>query len=147
MNEELKRALSSINDPLNKMTAAFAMPVSPPLGVIQIPDHVSNPAKWTYTRLKDYIKSFEEELDGEHEIGARLVSFGQAVTIHIEDISYWGPDIITFHGFDEKQQKVQLIQHTTQLSVLLIAVKSQGDKPRRIGFILEEPTPEPPLSK
>lgn len=99
---------------------------------------MQNPAEWAYERLVEYIKKFELELDEEHEIGARLVTFGNKVVFHIEDISYWGPDIITFYGVKESGEKVQLIQHISQISVLLIAVKKLGEKPRRIGFLLDK---------
>lgn len=105
---------------------------------LSLPSNVTNPAKWTYERLVDYINDFEKDLDDKHEIGARLVSFGSTITFHIQDIGYWGPDIISFTGFDDNLQKVQLIQNTSQLSVLLIAVAKQEDKARRIGFKLKE---------
>lgn len=100
-------------------------------------DVTLNPAKWTYERLVKFIKEFEAKLDDEHEIGARLVSFGSTVTFHIEDMSYFGPDIITFDGKNEQNEVIQLIQHFSQLSVLLIAMKKRDEKPRRIGFLLE----------
>jgi hypothetical protein len=138
MNEEWKKVLADITDPRSHMSAAMAAPVFPDLRPPQIPESVTNPAKWMYSRLVTYIKSFEEGLDKDHEIGARLVSFGQSITFHIENIGYHGPDIISFKGVDDKGQAVQLIQHTSQLSVLLIAVKKQTETPRRIGFILDE---------
>jgi hypothetical protein len=97
-----------------------------------------NPAAWAYERLGKYFKDFEADLDEEHEIGARLVSFGQTVTFHILNIGYYGPDIITFYGINENNERIQLIQNISQLSVLLIAMKKLGDKPRRIGFLQEE---------
>ena len=100
-----------------------------------------NPAKWAYESLIEYIKDFEAVLDDDHEIGARLVSFGQVVTFHIVAISYDGPSIITFYGQTEAMEKVQLVQHVSQLSVLLIAVKKQQDKPRRIGFTVDRAKP------
>jgi hypothetical protein len=107
--------------------------------------HRLNPAKWAYERLMNYIKEFEAELDDDHEIGARLVSFGQNVTFHIEDIGYHGPDMITFDGRTETMEKVQLIQHISQLSVLLIVVNKQHAKARRIGFTVDrdQPTANP----
>ena len=101
-----------------------------------------NPAKWAYESLMEYIKDFEAELDDNHEVGAQLVSFGQLVTFHIEAVSYDGPSIITFHGRTEAMGKVQLVQHVSQLSVLLIAVKKQQDKPRRIGFTVGKEKPQ-----
>ena len=64
----------------------------------QLPDLVTNPAKWRHDRVVQSINSFEENLDLEHEVGARLVSFGTEFTFHIEDVGYWGPDMITFTG-------------------------------------------------
>lgn len=107
---------------------------------VTLPDHKLNPAKWTHERLCNYIKTFEEGLDQEHEIGARLVSFGTTVTFHIEHVGYWGPDIISFEGKDEAGNKVQLIQHVSQLSVLLMAMKKVGEEPRRTGYILTSDT-------
>lgn len=116
--------------------------VPTPTNPIELDSHRLNPAKWTYERLGHYIQDFEAELDQEHEIGARLVSFGSVVTFHIDDVGYYGPDIITFHGKDEKGQAVQLIQNISQLSVLLVAMKKLEETPRRIGFIWDEPDDE-----
>jgi hypothetical protein len=93
-----------------------------------------SPAESTYNRLRKYIADFEANLDDEHEIGARLVSFGQTLQFHIESLGYHGPDIITFEGVD-KGQRVQLIQNISQLNVLLVAVKKIGENARRIGFV------------
>ena len=87
-------------------------------------------------RIVRSINTFEEDLDDDHEIGARLVSFGSELTFHIEDVGYWGPDIITFRGVDQSGKDVQLLQHITQLSVLLVAVDKVQEIPRRIGFKL-----------
>jgi hypothetical protein len=99
-----------------------------------------NPAQWTYACLGGYIKTFEAALDPDHEIGARLVSFGQAVEFHIENVGYHGPHMIAFHGTNVNGERVQLIQHVSQLSVLLVAMKKVGPSARRIGFIWDEPS-------
>ncbi len=121
-----------------KALKAFAQPITiPPITLpgITLPKNV-NPAEWTYERLAKYIEEFEKSLDNEHEIGARLVSFGQSIVFHIDDIGYHGPDIITFYGKDNIGQDVQLIQNIAQLSVLLVAMKKLGEKAKRIGFQL-----------
>lgn len=97
-----------------------------------------NPAEWMYERIVRSIQDFEEKLDSEHEIGARLVSFGANTTFHIDDVSFWGPDMIIFIGFDENKQRVELLQHISQVNVLLVAVNKQSVEPRRIGFRLVE---------
>ena len=135
--EDLKRKMlgSGAFDSMKELTAT-AMPVAP--AIPSIISETTNPARWMFKRLGEYIKDFEAELNEEHEIGARLVSFGQAVTFHIQNLGYYGPDIISFDGANEGGEKVQLIQHISQLSVLLIAMKKLEDKPRRIGFIWDK---------
>lgn len=115
---------------LSAMSAAFRPPV------VDYPRR--NPAEWTYARLSKYMKEFQDALDDEHELGARLVSFGNTVVFHVESLGYHGPDIITFQGANENGERVRLIQNISQLSVLLVAVKKLGEKPRRIGFVWDE---------
>ena len=89
-----------------------------------------------HERIVRSINDFEADLDQDHEVGARLVTFGVDVTIHIDDVGYWGPDIIIFHGVNQDRKRVQLLQHISQLSVLLIAVDKIEKQARRIGYRL-----------
>jgi hypothetical protein len=89
-----------------------------------------------YERLVRSIARFEEGLDPEHEIGARLVTFGSQEIIHVEDVGYWGPDLLIFYGKSREGKPLELLQHQTQVNVLLVAVPKEGPKPRRIGFEL-----------
>jgi hypothetical protein len=96
-------------------------------------------AEAMFQRIVAYIREFEANLDSEHEVGARMVSFGDTVQFHIVDMGYWNPDIITFDGMDEGGRRMKLIQNISQLNVLLIAMpkRLEHEVPRRIGFVLE----------
>ena len=109
--------------------------LSDPLLKVEIPKN-QNLADEFYRRLINWINDFHKKLDDEHEVGARLVSFGQTVTFHIEDISYWNPSLISFIGNNENDEPVELIQHVSQISVLLVAMKRKDTtQPKRpIGF-------------
>ncbi len=91
-------------------------------------------------QLFSRIKKFDLELDSEHEVGIRLVSFGQTITFHVSDIGYYNPSLIIFSGITEDGNSVELLQHTSQISFLLIALKKVNpEHPKRpIGFIKEE---------
>jgi hypothetical protein len=105
------------------------------------PGSAQSPAESTYQRLMKYIGQFEMQLDRDHEIGGRFVSFGDDSLFHIADVGYWNPDIITFDGFDQNGNRMKLIQHVSQLNVLLVAVRKMtppAEPPRRIGFDLGE---------
>lgn len=96
-------------------------------------------------RLNTYCEQFDKELDPEHEVGARLVTYGQAVEIYVDGIDGWDPSLIRFHGVraDEKSP-VQLIQHVSQISFLLIALpKKNPEGPKEpFGFAGNVPQKE-----
>ncbi len=96
-----------------------------------------SPAQWAYERLIIYIQNFEQQLDGEHEVAMGFVG-GDAGVLRIQGLGYYDPDIVTFYGTDATGARTQLVQHVSQLSVMLRAVaKPRKDAPaNRIGFRL-----------
>jgi len=122
--------MSDIVNLLNELRSPLVLPDLP------VPLLPTIPARWMYERLVKSIAAFEAKLDSSQEVGARLVSFGNQEIIHIEDIGYWGPDLLTFRGRGSDGNPVELLQHITQISVLLVAVPKSSERPRRIGFEL-----------
>ncbi len=106
---------------------------------LQQPVESKSPARWAYERLILYIQNFEKQLDGEHEIAMGYTG-GDMGVLRIEGMGYFDPDIVTFYGTDGSGARTQLIQHVTQLSVMLRALpKPQGqEQPTRIGFRLAQ---------
>lgn len=96
-----------------------------------------SPARWAYERIILYIRNFEEQLDNAHEIAMGFTG-GDAGVLRIEGIGYFDPDIVTFYGSDSTGARTQLVQHVSQLSVMLRALpKPKPDSPpARIGFRL-----------
>ena len=98
-------------------------------------------AKWMHERIVKRIADFEESIPDNMQAGGRFVSSANGYTFTIDDIGYWNPDMIMFYGTGPDGAKVELLQHTSQLNLLLVAVPRTDDlsKPRRkIGFALEE---------
>ncbi len=79
-------------------------------------------------------RKFEAKLDDDHEVGARLSSFGSSVLIHIRTLSAENPNIVIIDGVNENNEPVRLVQHVNQLSALFVAVKKLKEAPHRIGF-------------
>ena len=104
------------------------------------PPSKDNPAEWMFERLVRLIEDFEKGLSNEEEIGGRMVGAPGEGTFHIDDIGFWGPDLIMFYGKNKEGRPVRLIQHYTQLSVLLTSMPKERkeEEPRRIGFVLRE---------
>ena len=102
----------------------------------------TKPAKWTHRQFIECIYEFEKSLDDDHEVGARLLSFASEVTFYIQDVRYYDPHMITFCGSKENGEKLQLIQHVSQLSVFLVPIKKRSEEPVRIGFKLKRAAEE-----
>jgi hypothetical protein len=111
------------------------------------PDEVFR-AEAYYERLAEYVIEFEKNLEEDKEVGVKLVNFGEAITIHVDDIGYCNPRLICFYGTDTNGQKVQLIQHVNQLNFLLIALKREDKKERpRVGYKLSQQLKEQDMNK
>ncbi len=110
-----------------------------PKAVAKTPVQHKSPARWAYERIILYIRNFEQQLDNEHEVAIGFAG-GDAGVIRIEGLGFFDPDIVTYHGTDQNGVKTQLIQHVSQLNVMLRALpRQQGRKePARIGFRLAE---------
>ncbi|MEO0370437.1 MAG: DUF6173 family protein [Pseudomonadota bacterium] len=106
-------------------------------GVELTPLEEKSEARWAYERLILYIQNFEKMLDNEHEIAMGFAGDSSGV-IRIEGMGYFDPDLVTFYGTDGAGTKTQLIQHVSQLSVMLRALPktTEGKEPNRIGFRL-----------
>lgn len=118
-----------------------------PQEMTQTPQEQKSPAQWAYERLILYIQNFEEQLDNEHEVAIGFTG-ADAGVLRIEGIGFFDPDIVTFYGSDQSGTKTQLIQHVSQLNVMLRALplEDNGPEPQRIGFRLAstlKTSPEP----
>ena len=100
--------------------------------------NISDPylAEWKYEKLKEQIQEFEAKLDSSQEIAICLTSLGASIKLAVHDISFQNPDMLYFYGKVDGNE-AQLIQHISQLNLLLIAVpRPDLTVPRRrIGFI------------
>ena len=112
-------------------------PEAPPPKALQQPVANKSSAQWAYERLILYIRNFEAQLDSNHEVAMGFTG-GDAGVMRIEGIGFYDPDLVTFYGSDSNGVKTQLVQHVTQLNVMLRALPKPSDRPEpaRIGFRL-----------
>ncbi len=160
MDDEIRTSAEAHeNDVIPRRREVHADPkaqpdTSIPENLTSKPVEQKSPAEWAYERLILYIQNFEEGLDNEHEVAMGFAG-GDAGVLRIEGMGFFDPDIVTFYGTDEYGAKTQLIQHVTQLAVILRAIPRAAlgegdapeDAPRRIGFrlarALEEDSAQP----
>lgn len=96
-----------------------------------------NPAKWTCKHLIELVNEFEEELSPDQQAGVQLPNNGSQM-FQIDGIGYEGSEIVIFYLLSHTHEPVRIVQHITQLNLLLVTVQRMDDvsKPRRkIGFV------------
>ena len=93
-------------------------------------------AEEVFEHLQERLKEFQNDLKPDEELGVRLANFGEAARLHIRSIGYANPSLIEFYCVNGEGEEVTLVQHLSQLSFMLVAVKPlEAEEPYRIGFI------------
>lgn len=91
-------------------------------------------AETMHHRIELQLQEFQEELAPDEEIGICLANFGREQVIFVENIGFHNPHLVIFDGTNEKGHRVRLVQHMSQVSLLLVAVPAQQHPARRVGF-------------
>ena len=85
--------------------------------------------------IKKRMQDFENSLDDLHEVGLTLANFGTSITMRVTEIGYEDPVLMVFKG-EINGNPATLIQHVSQINLVLIALPKQEDRPKRpIGFV------------
>lgn len=84
-----------------------------------------------YEALIRQLRKFQKGLSEEMELG--IVVGGAGGLIHVDSVRFGG-HVIAFCGVDAEGREARLIQHYSQLNVLMVAVPKLALQPRRIGF-------------
>lgn len=92
-------------------------------------------AQEVFDYLVQRLRTFQEQLEEDRELGVQLANFGKAAELHVRSIGYSNPNLIEFVGVDGNGDDVSLVQHVSQLNFLLTAVKPIADEPYRVGFV------------
>lgn len=118
-------------------TNAAAKPL--PKAMTQKPANEKSPAQWAYERIILYLRNFEEQLDNSEEVAMGFTG-GDVGVLRIEGMGFFDPDIVTFYGTDGAGARTQLIQHVSQLNVMLRALPKPKERQQaaRIGFRLAQ---------
>ena len=93
-------------------------------------------AQTMFENIVERIKKFEATLPNDKQAGGCLVSAPSTVFL-INKVTYADPDVIIFMGALPDGSTVELVQHVTQVNLLMVAVPRTDnlDQPRReIGF-------------
>lgn len=93
-----------------------------------------NMAEYAVKAIYEEIADFEATLDADHEIGMPIVGGPAGLCVHVREVYRFGTDKLVFVGIDADQNPVRLIQHLSQLNLLMLAAPKIGAVAVRIGF-------------
>jgi hypothetical protein len=93
-----------------------------------------NMAEYAVKAIYEEIADFEASLDADHEVGMPIVGGPAGLCVHVREVYRFGTDKLVFVGIDSDQRPVRLIQHLTQLNLLMLAAPKLGPVAVRIGF-------------
>lgn len=96
-------------------------------------------AKIIAENLYQEILKYQSNLPDDKDIAMTVVCFNEATTILVDSIGYIGYNLVRFGGKDNSGKPLELIQHISQLNLLLTVVpKLEPEVPKRkIGFVQE----------
>jgi Family of unknown function (DUF6173) len=106
-----------------------------------------NPAEKAVERLGEQIAAFESSLTPEEEVGAILIGAPGGIVFHMTRIYAINMDLLGFEGLNEHRKPLRLVQHVTQLSILLTALPKLDSEARRIGFDFSKSKDRPAISQ
>jgi hypothetical protein len=87
-----------------------------------------------------WIKDFDLRLGNTNQTGAKLVTFGQSLEFYVDDLVCCASPILLIKGHKKDDgEKVELIQHISQISFLLIPLpREKPEEPKKpIGYHTE----------
>jgi hypothetical protein len=109
---------------LSRVSAGSLVPRPPPSSGEVVFEHVI-----------ETIREFEKALTPEEEVGFFAVDVLGARQMHIVNVQRKGREMIAFHGVSEQGKPMLVLQHITQVSILLTALPKLREQARRIGFL------------
>jgi Family of unknown function (DUF6173) len=126
---------------LSLMAEPAAIAPLPTISIRSLAETVAdgqNVAKRMCQVLADDIVAFEQKLNPSEEVGARIVGAPDGSAFHIEGMRWRTWEMIGFTGRTAEGRPVQVLQHVSQVNVMLVALPTQGHEGRRIGFLLRQ---------
>ena len=125
-------------DDLAKLNLAAMMPRVPDYSrtLADINQRLTPPnmAEYAVKAIYEEIADFEATLDAHHEIGMPVVGGPAGLCVHVREVYRFGTDKLVFVGIDGDQRPVRLVQHLSQLNLLMLAAPKLGSTAARIGF-------------
>lgn len=95
----------------------------------------TNNAEYMAKVIGQRIVDFQSTLSEVQDVALQIIQFNNSITLYVTKVSHLGLGLIVFQGSDSANNPCEIVQHISQINVLMAIVAKPADIPhRKIGF-------------
>ena len=95
----------------------------------------TNKAEYMAKVIGQRIVDFQSTLSEVQDVALQIIQFNNSITLYVTKVSHLGLGLIVFQGSDSANNPCEIVQHISQINVLMAIVSKPADIPhRKIGF-------------
>ena len=95
----------------------------------------TNNAEYMAKVIGQRIVDFQSTLSEVQDVALQIIQFNNSITLYVAKVSHLGLGLIVFQGSDSANNPCEIVQHISQINVLMAIVSKPADIPhRKIGF-------------
>ena len=95
----------------------------------------TNNAEYMAKVIGQRIVDFQSTLSEVQDVALQIIQFNNSITLYVTKVSHLGLGLIVFQGSDSANNPCEIVQHISQINVLMPIVSKPADIPhRKIGF-------------
>ena len=95
----------------------------------------TNNAEYISKVIGQKINDFQSALSDNEDVALQIIQFNNSIILYVTEVSHLGTGLILFRGFDVEKRPCEIVQHISQINLLLMIVPKAPEVPhRKIGF-------------
>ena len=95
----------------------------------------TNNAEYMAKVIGQRIVDFQSTLSEVQDVALQIIQFNNSITLYVTKVPHLGLGLIVFQGSDSANNPCEIVQHISQINVLMAIVSKPADIPhRKIGF-------------
>ena len=91
----------------------------------------TNNAEYMAKVIGQRIVDFQSTLSEVQDVALQIIQFNNSITLYVTKVSHLGLGLIVFQGSDSANNPCEIVQHISQINVLMAIVSKPADIPHR----------------
>lgn len=95
----------------------------------------TNNAEYIAKIIGQKIVNFQSSLSDNEDVALQIIQFNNSIILYVTGVFHLGTGLVVFQGVDSNKNPCEIVQHISQISILMAVVSKAPEVPRRkIGF-------------